>query len=111
MTIPDIDTPLDMKSTSSNADVVSYGEGKKLVPVFANILGDVGVSLTVRLGSGTIPVRDLLALRQGAVITLDMPLNGVVDVYLNEAIVARGEIVAVGDYYGVRVTEVAELEL
>jgi len=93
------------------ANVTTHGHGKRLVPVFANILADVGVSLTVRLGSGAMSVKDLLALREGAVVTLDMPLNGVVDVCLNEAVIARGEIVAVGDHYGVRITEVADLEL
>ena len=95
----------------SKLQVKDTGTGKRLVPVFSDVLADVGVELTVRLGSGAMTVRDLLSLKVGATIELDMPLNGMVDVCLNDAVVARGEIVAVGDHYGVRVTEVAELEL
>jgi len=91
--------------------VTEPGKGKSLAPVFADVLADVAVDLRVSLGSGSISVRELLALREGATLTLDMPLNGLVDVTLNDAVVVRGEIVAVGDYYGIRVTEVAELDL
>lgn len=102
------------KEQGSNArpiKVTGAGTGKQLAPVFADVLSDVAVELGVRLGSGTLTVKELLALKAGANLVLDMPLNGLVDVDLNGVVVGRGEIVAVGDHYGVRLTEVAELQL
>ena len=85
--------------------------GKPLVPINGAILGDVKVKLDARLGTGTLQVKELLALKVGAAITLDTPLNGEVEILLNDAVVARGEIVAIGDQYGVRVTSVAPAEV
>ena len=99
------------KSVVKKLNLTQPGKGERLVPVFADVLADVSVELTVRLGSGSLSVKELLSLKNGATVVLDMPLNGLVDLYLNDAVVARGEIVAVDDHYGIRVTEVAELEL
>jgi flagellar motor switch protein FliN len=74
-----------------------------LVSLDADILGDVEVQLSAILGHGTISVRDLLDLEDGAVLNLDTPLDGMIDITLNGRIVARGEIVAVGDKFGVRI--------
>jgi len=81
--------------------------GKPLVPIDSSLLGDVQVKITARLGSGSLLVKDLLELRSGASLPLDTPLNGEIDILLNDAVIARGEVVAVGDQYGVRITSIA----
>jgi flagellar motor switch protein FliN/FliY len=48
----------------------------------------------------------LASLETGEVVALDTPLNGVVELSLNGKLVARGEIVAVGDKFGVRISEI-----
>jgi flagellar motor switch protein FliN/FliY len=86
-------------------------KGPPLVSLDAAILGDVDVRLSAILGHGSIAVRDLLELEDGSVLNLDTPLDGMIDVTLNGRIVARGEIVAVGDKFGVRIAKiVAERE-
>jgi flagellar motor switch protein FliN/FliY len=52
-------------------------------------------------------VEDLMGLKTGAVVALETGLADHVDLYLNDALVARGEIVVVGSKYGVRITELA----
>lgn len=67
---------------------------------------DVPVSVTVELGSRTIPISDILTLGPGSVIELGKAAGESLDILVNGKLVARGEAVVVGEKYGVRVTEV-----
>lgn len=78
-----------------------------LVSLDAALMQDVRVILRARLGEIDMSVSDLLSLKAGEVLTLDRLVNEPIDLYLNQALVARGEIVAVDDHYGVRLVEVA----
>jgi flagellar motor switch protein FliN/FliY len=71
------------------------------------IFKDVVVGIRARLGQTTLSVQDLLALKPGSVVTLESKLNDLVELRLNDSVVARGEIVAVGDNFGVRIVDVA----
>ena len=70
-------------------------------------LSGVKADLTVVAGHATAKIGELLALQEGAVMTLDTALNAPFDVMLGDKVVARGELVAVGEQFGVRITEVA----
>lgn len=70
-------------------------------------LAGVKTQLHVVAGRASASVGDILGLKAGAVLTLDAPLNAPFDVMLGDQVIARGELVAVGDRFGVRVTEVA----
>lgn len=74
----------------------------------AAIFRDVQVDLEAKLGQVTLSIATLMALRPGAVLELDAKLNDLVELRLNQAIVARGEVVAVDDHFGVRITEIAK---
>ena len=71
------------------------------------VLNEVPVTLKAKLGEATLSVADLLGLGEGSVVPLDRSLNDVIELRLNNAVVARGEIVAVGDRFGVRIVEIA----
>jgi flagellar motor switch protein FliN/FliY len=73
----------------------------------SSLLGDVAVTLQARLGSVEMTLAELLALRAGATIELKTRLSEPVELYLNDALVARGEIVVVDDRFGVRIVEIA----
>jgi flagellar motor switch protein FliN/FliY len=73
----------------------------------SDLLRDVEVTVQVRLGEARMSLDELLALRQGSVVALDRGLGELVGVYLNQRLIARGEIVAVGESFGVRVVEIA----
>lgn len=67
---------------------------------------DVPIKLTVELGSCQISMRDLLQLNVGSVVQLDKSANASVDLYVNQKLVARGEVVVVEDNFGIKVTEI-----
>ncbi|MGH8038008.1 MAG: FliM/FliN family flagellar motor switch protein [Pseudomonas sp.] len=71
------------------------------------LLHDVTVVLEVRLGVTETTVKTLMDLRLGATVELSQHVQQDVDVLLNGRVIARGEIVAVDDHFGVRITELA----
>ena len=66
---------------------------------------DVPVKLAVELGSCHISMRDLLQLNVGSVVQLDKSANASVDLYVNQKLVARGEVVVVEENFGIKITE------
>lgn len=70
------------------------------------LLNDVRVSLDIRLGTREISVRDLMALEAGSLVELERALQDDVEILLNGQVVAHGQIVAVDDRFGVRVTAI-----
>jgi flagellar motor switch protein FliN/FliY len=75
-----------------------------------SLLHDVPLELTVELGRVTMTVRDLAArLGPGSVIALSKLTGEKLDIRVNQMLVARGEAVAVGDRYGIRITELIGL--
>jgi flagellar motor switch protein FliN/FliY len=71
-----------------------------------DLLNDVGVSLRVELGSTRMVVQDILKLGPGSVVPLESLTGDPVNVYVNDRLVARGEVLVVNDSFAVRVTEV-----
>jgi flagellar motor switch protein FliN/FliY len=72
-----------------------------------DLVQGVKVRLRAVAGEATMTVAELMALRQDAILKLDRPVGDPIDILLEGRIVARGQLVAVGDEFGVRVTEVA----
>ncbi|ROU07777.1 FliM/FliN family flagellar motor switch protein [Lysobacter enzymogenes] len=70
-----------------------------------DMLGEIAVEVEIQLGTARLTVKELMALQAGSLLTLDQHLLQDVDVLLNERVVARGEVVAVGDRFGVRIKE------
>ena len=71
------------------------------------LLSDIPLEVTVELGRAILTVNELLALRPGSVVELTADAS-TVDVVVNGRLVARGDVVVVGDSFGVRVTEIVE---
>ena len=69
------------------------------------LLQDVDVKLTVEIGSAELTLRELLALGESSVIELDRQANELLDVFVNGTLIGRGEVVTVGERFGVRMTE------
>jgi flagellar motor switch protein FliN/FliY len=70
------------------------------------LLLDVRVKLTVELGACHIPMRDVLQLNSGSIVKLEKAAQTPVDLYANQKLIARGEVVVVDDAYGLKITEV-----
>ncbi len=71
-----------------------------------DLLMNVSLGVTAELGRCTMRVSDVLKLGRGSIVELDRLAGAPIDVLVNNRLVARGEVVAVGDRFGVRVTEV-----
>ena len=82
------------------------------VGVAANfhLLQDVDVKLSVEIGSTSLTLRELLALGEQSVIELDRQANELLDVFVNGTLIGRGEVVTVGERFGVRMTELVAPE-
>lgn len=70
-----------------------------------DLLMDVVLQITVELGRTRMSLQQVLDLQKGSVVELDRMAGDVVDVYVNDKLVARGEVVVVDDKFGVRITE------
>ena len=72
-----------------------------LAPVF-----DVPVNISAVLGRAHLSVAQLLQLGQGSVLELDRKVGEAIDIYVNNRLVARGEVVVVEERLGVTMTEI-----
>lgn len=73
----------------------------ELAPVF-----DVPVNIQAVLGRASLEVASLLRLTRGSVIELDRKVGEAIDIYVNNRLVARGEVVVVDERLGVTMTEI-----
>ncbi len=67
---------------------------------------DIPVQVSAVLGRATLQVSQLLKLGRGAVVELDRKVGEAIDIYVNNRLVARGEVVVVDDRLGVTMTEI-----
>ena len=67
---------------------------------------DIPVNVSAVLGKSTMQVSQLLKLGRGAVVELDRKVGEAIDIYVNNRLVARGEVVVVEDRLGITMTEI-----
>ena len=67
---------------------------------------NVPMTVQVVLGRAKMPIKDLLKLGRGAVVDLDRKVGEPVDIYVNNRLIARGEVVIQEDHLGVTMTEI-----
>jgi flagellar motor switch protein FliN/FliY len=67
---------------------------------------DIPVQLAAVLGKTSMPVNQLLRLGRGAVVELDRKVGEPIDIYVNNRLVARGEVLIVDDHLGITMTEI-----
>lgn len=67
---------------------------------------DIPVQLSVILGKTSMQVSQLLKLGRGAVVELDRKVGEPIDIYVNNRLIAKGEVVVVEDRIGVTMTEI-----
>ncbi|MEI6590291.1 MAG: flagellar motor switch protein FliN [Verrucomicrobiota bacterium] len=70
-----------------------------------DIVLDVKVKLTVQLGSTHLSMREVLELSAGSVVQLDQQVNDPVGLFVNDKLVAYGEVVVLDDNFGIKITE------
>ena len=80
-------------------------EGGK-ADVNLDLVLDIPVDVSLRVGSTDISIRDLVSLVEGSVVALDTNAGEPMDVLVNGTLIAHGEIVVVDNNFGVRLTDV-----
>ncbi len=106
------DAPADAVSAAGEDDAVEDKDddgprsGADLAAVY-----DVPVQVSAVLGKATLQVAQLLKLGRGAVVELDRKVGEAIDIYINDRLVARGEVVVVEDRLGVTMTEIIKSDL
>lgn len=92
-------SPEELDSNARKAD------GSK-ADVNLDLVLDIPVDVSLRVGSTDISIRDLVSLVEGSVVALDTDAGESMDVLVNGTLIAHGEIVVVDNRFGVRLTDV-----
>ena len=106
--LPDLENgavPSDIVPIAPDSEQPAVSTAEELEAVF-----DVPVQVSAVLGRARMPVGDLLKLGPGAVLELDRKVGEAIDIYVNNRLVARGEVVLVEDKLGVTMTEIIKAE-
>jgi len=74
------------------------------------VLENIDVKLTVEVGNTEIKIKDLLRLNEGSVVELERLAGEPLDILANGTQIAKGEVVMVGEKFGIRFTEVSDPE-
>ena len=74
------------------------------------VLENIEVKLSVEVGSTELKIRDLLRLNEGSVVELERLAGDPLDILANGVKIAKGEVVMVGERFGIRFTEVTNPE-
>jgi flagellar motor switch protein FliN/FliY len=70
-----------------------------------DIVLDVKVKVTVQLGSVQLPMREVLEMASGSIVQLTQHASDPVGLFVNDKLVAYGEVVVVEDNFGIKITE------
>ena len=89
----------------------AMGEVEKTVGIEnLKVLENIDVEMTVEVGRTEITIRDLLRLNEGSVVELDRLAGDPLDILVNNTKIAKGEVVMIGERFGVRFGEIVEPE-
>jgi len=72
-----------------------------------DLILDIPLEVRAELGQVKMIVNELLQLGRGSVIELNKPVNELLDIYISNKLIARGEVVVVDEKFGIRVTDIA----
>ena len=73
-----------------------------------NILLDVKLQLSVELGKAELPIKKVLELTKGSIVTLNKAAGEPVELYANGKLIAYGEVVVIEDNFGLRITHITD---
>ncbi|MBB5020298.1 flagellar motor switch protein FliN/FliY [Chitinivorax tropicus] len=105
----------DSNAIENTTQLVDLPELKNPVKAGASLLGsnatvirNVKVRLAAQIGNADLLVSDLMQMKEDTVVKLDRLIDEPVDLILDDHVIARGQLVAVGDHFGVRITELPQ---
>jgi len=105
------DSGMNLNEIASDAAAMSEEKEWPMGEAMANdvtAIYDIPVQISAVLGRSSMQVSQLLKLGRGAVVELDRKVGEAIDIYVNNRLVARGEVVVVEDKLGVTMTEIVK---
>lgn len=103
MALDDMGDSLDME------EVGEFVDGMAGVPRNMELLMDVPLEVSVRLGHVRMQIRELLKLNKGSLIELEKEADEPLEIYVNDRLLAYGEVVMIKDKLGIRITDIVSL--
>ncbi len=92
------------KPTYNEIDTISPEELLDLPNL--KLIHDIKVSLSVEIGRTKMSIREILELGEGSIIELNKYVNEPVDILVNDMLIAKGQVVTIGDNFGVKITSI-----
>ena len=110
--LPDLEKGGNMQTFDDNTALAADGDSDSVTRSASDLeaVFDVPVQVSAVLGRARMDVGALLRLGPGAVLELDRKVGEAIDIYVNNRLVARGEVVLVEDKLGVTMTEIIKAE-
>lgn len=71
-----------------------------------NLIGDIPVKISVELGNTKITIKEFLKLSEGSIFYLDKKVENSLNIFVNDYLIAEGEIVMIENQYGIRITKI-----
>ena len=108
--LPDLDSGSEMQTIADGPPIAPPPAAVSRGAADLEALFDVPVQVSAVLGRARMEVGELLKLGPGTVLELDRKVGEAIDIYVNNRLVARGEVVLVEDKLGVTMTEIIKAE-
>lgn len=86
-------------------DMDSPNNGRDLESVY-----DIPIKVSAILGNARLKVKDVMKMRRGEVVELDRSVGDAIDIWVNNRLVARGEVVVVEERLGITMTEIIKTD-
>lgn len=104
------DAPAQPAAQALPLDLPTFSQSKRIAkPEGIGMLSDVNLDVKIELGRTRMFVEDVLRLGEGSVVELDKLAGDPVDVFVNERLVARGEVLVLNENFCVRIHEIVDL--
>jgi flagellar motor switch protein FliN len=102
--------PQNLQLDELDSEQMNNGEARPQNAKDLEAVYDIPVQISAVLGRATMQVSQLLKLGRGAVVELDRKVGEAIDIYVNNRLVARGEVVVVDERLGVTMTEIVKAD-
>ena len=100
------DEAINEEGTEAKVQEPSASNENTATGIDQDLIQSIPVTVTAELGAAKLRLRDLLRLTQGSVLELDTIAGSSLNLKVNGAVIAKGEVVSVGDHLGLSVTEI-----
>lgn len=101
-----MDEANDKIEENNTADVSQDNGPEQSEKYDMGLILDLPLDVSVELGKVKMPVNELLQLGRGSILELTKPVGEPLDIYINNKLIAKGEVVILDDKFGIRVADI-----